>query len=194
MTVVQISLVSIFLDLIFDLLKRVLWRSLYVLTIWSFFLISTRKSITYTLLYILVRCWMNEYFQAVVSGWRKSIFAVAIILLIFNISFSHHRYLRAYLVNLDKYIHKDLKWPICFFVCILCWLQIHFSSRIFRVYAKFREIWRLTKVNVYKGRIALFDFQKTPWLLRILPNKDEYPLLLSKFRQSQAPLDACHNR
>ena len=38
---------------------------------------------------------MNKYFQAVVFGRKKSIFAVAIALLIFTISFLHHRYLHA---------------------------------------------------------------------------------------------------
>ena len=54
---------------------------------------------------------------------------------------------------------KDLKRPALFLACIVDLRQSHFNSRIFRIYAKFCGIWRVTKLNVYKGRIALFDFQ-----------------------------------
>ena len=58
-----------------------------------FFLISTRKSIIYTLLYISAT--LNEHIFSGGGLRMKKIFAVAITLLIFTISFLHHRHLHA---------------------------------------------------------------------------------------------------
>ena len=54
-----------------DLLKSVLWRSLYVLAIWSFFLISVRKSIIYALLYISAT--LTEQIFSGCGLWMKKI-------------------------------------------------------------------------------------------------------------------------
>ena len=53
----------------------------------------------------------------------------------------------------------------------------------------------MTKLYIYKGRIALFDFQKISLVIMHFTNKKTNTnLLLSKFGQLQAHLDAFHNR
>ena len=72
-------------------------------------------------------------------------------------------------------------------------LQSHFKGRIFGKYGKFWGIWRVTKLYAYKGRIALFDFQYTLWLLCILSKKTNTHLFMSSFWPSQVAPDIGHN-
>ena len=137
MTAVQISLVSLFWDLIAQICPMTLTVCVSILI---FFLISTRKSLIYTLLYISAT--LNERIFSGSGLWMKktNLCSCNNSFGIYNISFLHHRHLHASARVINIYIW-DCSLTLRLFTWINRFVRRKTSFRILCVFlADFKAI------------------------------------------------------